>query len=284
MEKKIRFIVNADVAPVGNETVNRPLPTRALNQVGPFILLDHFGPKDFAVGKKMDVPPHPHAGIETVTYFLKGEGYHKDSLGSAQVIRPLELNWMTTGKGIVHLERMNPPEGESGKLEGFQIWVNLPQAQKWISPSFKHFSRTQLPEIELADEQVWLKILAGEVNGEKSAATFHSPLFLYHLKMRAGASFLLSVPQEQEAGIYGITGSAQADGLTFGAKQLALFEELGTEINITAKDDFEAIVLGGKPLNEPISSYGPFVMNNLKEVQKVIQDYEMGKMGSLEAL
>jgi len=284
MNKKIRSIINADVAPVGNETVNRPLPSRSLQQVGPFILLDHFGPKKFEVGKKMDVPPHPHAGIETVTYFLKGEGYHKDSLGTEQAIRPLELNWMTTGRGIVHLERMQPPAEQAGDLEGFQIWVNLPQAQKWVAPSFRHFNREQLSELNFEDDTVWLKVLAGTVHGQASDATFHSPLFLYHLKMKAGANFELPLPNDHEAGIYGIEGSAQADGVTFSQQQLALFEEDGERIQLHAKSDFEAMVLGGVPLNEPVANYGPFVMNSLKDIQQVIRDYELGKMGRLEAL
>lgn len=271
-------IIQANKTPVENISVLRPLPTRARKYVGPFILFDHFGPHK--VTGNGAVPPHPHAGFQTVTYLLKGKGQHTDSSGGSQAIEAGGVNWMTAGKGIVHAERMSG-DTQDGTSEGFQIWVNLPAKDKYTTPGFAGYTPDQLPIHPLSHGQV--RVIAGNWETTASPVSTFSPLFLYHLEVGEGAIVKIPVDGAHEAGIYvakGVVdlGTAHA---SLEKGQLAIYEAGEGEISLQAQGASELIVLGGMALNEPMATYGPFVMNTREELKQVRKDYEMGKMGEL---
>lgn len=271
--------LSADRAAVSDElTVLRALPSRGLRQVGPFIFLDHFGPLQLAPGATSEVPAHPHAGFQTVTYLLQGEGRHQDSSGAVQVIKPGDVNWMTAGKGIVHEESLR---GDAeGTLEGFQIWVNLPGRNKHVAPYFDGISAADLPVVSGPDGSR-LRIIAGTYAGVSSPVSTYSPLFLFHLDLPAGSSLILPADAAHEAGIYLASGTLKVQSETLTTGQMAIFPAAEGDIALQAQTDVQALALGGLPLGEPMVSYGPFVMNSMEQIEAVIQAYRAGEMGTL---
>ncbi|GAB4420374.1 MAG: pirin family protein [Bacteroidia bacterium] len=270
--------VVADTAQVAEDMhVLRPLPSRGLRQIGPFIFLDHFGPRKLAEGDKVEVPPHPHAGFQTVTYLLAGRGFHKDSSGAAQWLGPGGVNWMTAGRGIVHLEEI---EAEAdGVIEGFQIWVNLPARDKYLQPGFQAFEAAVLPVVPVEGGEV--RIIAGRFGDHSSPVTSYSPLFLYHLRLDAGAVIEVPVDAAAEAGVYVVRGGVLAGETPAGRSELLVYAAGEGALHLQATEASELLVLGGTPLREPMASYGPFVMNSMDEIQQVIEAYQTGKMGRL---
>lgn len=273
-------ILTAERAAVGPDlTVLRPLPGRGLRQVGPFIFLDHFGPVQLAPGATTEVPEHPHAGFQTVTYLLQGEGRHEDSSGAVQVIKPGDVNWMTAGRGIVHEEALRG-DAETGALEGFQIWVNLPAEHKYVDPYFDGLSAAELPVWEIGDGSR-IRIVAGQLGEHQSPVSTYSPLFLYHLDLQAGTRLTLPVAETHELGIYLANGSLDLDGQAMEASQMAVFGAAAGAVALQATTPVQALAFGGLPLGEPMVSYGPFVMNSMAQIEGVIRAYQAGDMGTL---
>lgn len=192
--------------------VKRILPFRLRRMVGPFIFMDHAGPiADIpAQHSKLDVLPHPHIGLSTVSYLFGGQVTHRDSLGVEQIIRPGEVNWMTAGRGIAHSERFEDPSALSGGLEMIQTWVALPEKEEEAAPSFDNYTPAQLPVF--TDKGVWMRLIAGDAYGLKNSVKTASPLFYLHVMLEAGATFAL--PKEHsERGFYIVKGSVEIAGV-----------------------------------------------------------------------
>jgi quercetin 2,3-dioxygenase len=255
--------------------LRRTIATDYLDYLDPFLLFDHFGsddPRDYLAG----FPLHPHRGIETVTYMLSGNVNHKDSMGNSGTIAACDVQWMTSGSGILHEEM--PHEPEEGKLEGFQLWVNLPAKLKMTHPRYQEVKASQIPEITLS-EGVQVKIIAGEVNGVKGPVTeiFADPEYL-DVSLEAGISFEHNLPEGHTVFAYVFEGEGIFDeeGALVSATNLVIFGE-GESIKVHTKNKpLRFLLISGNPLNEPIARYGPFVMNTPEEIEDALRDLQKG--------
>ena len=233
---------------LGGFEVGRVLPYAKRRMVGAFIFLDHMGPLTFAPGipTSVDVRPHPHIGLSTVTYLFEGEIMHRDSVGSEQPIRPGEVNWMTAGRGITHSERFERGRREGGPLNGVQAWVALPREDEETNPSFTHYAAESLPTSE--ERGVWMRAIVGEAFGMRSDVHTHSPLFYVHRVLEAGAR--VSLPDAYpERSAYIASGSIEADGQTFADGHLLVFGA-GGNVSLRAVVPTVVMLLGGEPIGE----------------------------------
>jgi hypothetical protein len=258
--------------------LRRSIATTRLDYVDPFLLFDHFGsddPRDYLAG----FPMHPHRGIETVTYMLGGRVAHRDSLGNAGVIGAGDVQWMTAGSGILHEEM---PQADAGRLNGFQLWVNLPAKLKMAQPRYQDVPASSIPEVRRQDG-VRIRVIAGEVDGVKGAVTeiFAEPEYL-DVFMPPGVVFEQPVPRGHTALAYVFEGEAAlgaseaADGTRVAATRLVLFSD-GEIIGArTEGTPMRFLLLSGRPLNEPIARYGPFVMNTRDEIQQALRELAEG--------
>ncbi|MFI5154990.1 MAG: pirin family protein [Chitinophagales bacterium] len=281
LTRTVEKIETASIEMVGVNRVKRALPTRNLKQVDPFLFIDHLLPTVVKPGDDIRIPPHPHAGFEVVTYLLDGEFFHRDSRGHDQVARGGDINWMTSGSGIVHSE--GPTEAflqKGGRLSLIQAWINLPSSKKSIEPSFRHYEAKLLPVIQT--EGAWLKVLIGQFDGRVSPILTHSPQFYYHLKLKSGNRFNIPVDADHSAAAYVLEGKVRILNEEIKAGQLADFAINGDQLVFSALEDADLIIFGGRPLKEKLVSYGPFVMNSFEDIQHAISDYEQGKMGALD--
>jgi quercetin 2,3-dioxygenase len=280
--RAIERVIDAEEAPVGTFTVRRALPARERHAVGPWVFLDHFGP--FAVTPGRDgVGPHPHAGIETVTYLLGGRNEHRDSAGNTGVVGALGAQWMTAGRGVIHAERPRVEEEGDRELHGIQLWTSLPRALKSMAPRYQRLDARAIPERVLGGARV--RIIAGELDGERGPAETLMPTFLWHVRLAPGAQFAAAVDATHEAAAYVISGAAR-----FGAGQpqaaqgqLAVWslEEGGLFIANAGSAPLEVMVLGGAPAEGPLVFHGPFVMNSVEQVRAAEIAYRTGRMGAL---
>jgi quercetin 2,3-dioxygenase len=268
--------------------VNRAFPTNLLSDLDPFLLLDEIGPKDLAPREAKGAPDHPHRGFETVTYILEGQFEHKDSRGNIGKIGPGDVQWMTAGAGVVHSEM---PEKEfaqkGGRLHGFQLWVNLSRNDKMINPRYQDIPSPKIPLSQTADGLVIAKVIAGEVLGIKAVIETRTPITYVHFTLQPGASVTQQVPKEYNAFVYvsGGQGLFGSEKQVVRRGQIITFGKDGEEVEIRAIIDtssaLDVLFIAGKPLNEPIARYGPFVMNRREEIMEAIADYQNGSMGKI---
>jgi redox-sensitive bicupin YhaK (pirin superfamily) len=254
--------------------VRRALPAAQRLMVGPFILLDHFGPAALRVGGGLNVPPHPHIGAATLTYLLQGQLFHRDSLGTAWAVRAGDVNWMTAGSGIVHLERSltNTPSG-CNPLFGQQIWVALPRAHEEQTPSFSHHAECDLPSLE--SDGASLTVLAGEAFEQRSPVPVHSDLMYVDVVLKPDAR--LAVPIEHlERAAFVLAGEIEAAGQTFGKGQLVVFRP-GVPIVLQAKLGAHVMLLGGEPFPEPRHVYWNFVSSSEDRIRQATEDWRNGR-------
>jgi redox-sensitive bicupin YhaK (pirin superfamily) len=264
----------------GGVIVRRAFPTGRLDQVDPFLLFDHMGPWDIAPGDAKGFPDHPHRGFETVTYLLEGQFEHRDSFGNHGKLEAGDVQWMTAGSGLVHSEMPGADlVRKGGRVQGFQIWVNLPKASKMEPPRYQELKAAMVPKAE--SNGVTVRVVAGEALGLKGAVETHVPITYVHATLQPGASYSQPLPAEQNAVAYVISGEAAFDGSKAGEGKLAVFEHDGDEVTIANAGDkpVDVLVLGGRPLNEPVARYGPFVMNTQEEIYQAFEDFRRGKMG-----
>jgi redox-sensitive bicupin YhaK (pirin superfamily) len=254
--------------------VRRALPTAQRLMVGPFILLDHFGPLAFRKGTGLNMPPHPHIGAATLTYLLQGQLFHRDSLGTAWAVRAGDVNWMTAGSGIVHLER-SPTKARGGgnSLFGQQIWVALPRALEEQTPSFSHHAECDLPSLE--SEGASLTVLAGEAFEQRSPVPVHSDLMYVDVVLKPDAR--LPVPIEHlERAAFVLSGEIEAAGQSFAAGQLVVFSP-GAQIVLQAKRGAHLMLLGGEPFPEPRHVYWNFVSSSQDRIRQATEDWRNGR-------
>lgn len=279
--RTVAHIETATVEMVGANKVLQALPTRNLKQVDPFILIHHMVPVDVKPGASIRIPPHPHAGFEVVTYLIDGEFFHRDSKGHDVVAKGGDINWMTSGSGIVHSE--GPTENflkTGGKLQLMQVWINLPSKYKFVDASFRNYPSSGFPVIK--NENSLLKVLVGDYEAKKSPVVTQTPMFYYHLQLKAGHLFTLPVNADHTSALYVIGGKIKVLNEEAKAGQLVDFNLDGHQIVFSAIEDADMVAFGGQPLKEKVVSYGPFVMNSFEEIRHAITDYENGKMGQLD--
>lgn len=256
--------------------VRRILPFRLRRMVGPFIFMDHAGPVDIApdATTSMDVLPHPHIGLSTVSYLFGGKVTHRDSLGVEQVILPGEVNWMTAGRGIAHSERFEDPAAlAGGTLEMIQTWVALPEKDEESAPAFDNYKPEQLPVF--TDKGVWMRLIAGNAFGLKNNVKTHSPLFYLHAVLDPGARF--GLPKEHsERGFYIAKGSVEVSGNTYGAGQMLVFNK-GVDPVIQAKELTTLMLLGGEPLGERFIWWN-FVASRKERIEQAKADWKEGRI------
>jgi hypothetical protein len=238
----------------------------------PFLLFDHFAFNDPIEGPIVGFPQHPHRGIETVTYMLEGNVRHRDSMGNIGVIGPGDLQWMTSGRGILHEEL--PKRGPSGIVNGFQLWVNLPAAQKMSTPRYQEIIAGDVPIIEHGGTQV--RLVAGEFDGTRGPVTEIAiqPLYM-DVTLAASASFSLPAPAGHAAYAYLFEGAAEFGGQQIEAVRMLVFGD-GDEIEVKTAAGARFLLMAGEPIREAIVPYGPFVMNTEAEIRQVFEDIKSG--------
>jgi redox-sensitive bicupin YhaK (pirin superfamily) len=254
-------------------TVRRALPSAHRRMVGPFIFLDQMGPAAFTDGNGLDVRPHPHIGLATVTYLLEGEILHRDSLGSVQAIRPGEVNWMTAGRGITHSERSSPEiRASGGSLYGLQTWVALPKAAEEVEPAFAHHKADEIPSAE--DGGTRITVVVGHSDGLVSPVKTFSDMVYADIVMIPGARYQLKAEHVERA-VYVVSGDIAVTGQTggFAAGELVVFKP-GAEIVMEAKSASRLMLLGGEPLAEQRHIFWNFVSSSPERLEQAKADWK----------
>lgn len=265
---------HASIAP--GMGVKRILPYQFRRMVGPFIFMDHAGPVNIvpAAIRSMDVLPHPHIGLSTVSYLFGGSVTHRDSTGAEQVIIPGEVNWMTAGRGIAHSERFEDPAAlAGGQLEMIQTWVALPEKEEESLPSFHNYKPGILPVY--TDTGVWMRLIAGNAYGLHSQVQTHSPLFYLHVELETGSHFGLPAEYSQRA-FYIVKGSVELNGIFYKAGQMLVFTQ-GVDPIIKAKEKTTLMLLGGEPLGERFIWWN-FVSSSKERIEQAKEDWKQGRI------
>jgi redox-sensitive bicupin YhaK (pirin superfamily) len=268
----------------GGVTIRRAFPTHRLDEVDPFLLFDHMGPWTLRPGEATGFPDHPHRGFETVTYLLEGQMEHRDSFGNHGRLNAGDVQWMTAGSGLVHSEMPGADLVRSGgRLEGFQIWVNLPKKAKMVAPHYQEIAAANIPEAQA--NGVTVRVIAGEALGTKGAVQTTTPIEYLHFTVAPGAAHAQTIPGSHNAVAYVIRGEVKFDGRDEAAKEgtLAVFGHDGDEVRFqnAGSDAASLLVVAGEPLGEPVARYGPFVMNTRDELVQAFDDFRSGKMGAI---
>lgn len=258
----------------------------------PFIHMDQMGEVEYGPGEPKGTPWHPHRGFETVTYMIDGTFQHQDSIGGGGLITNGDTQWMTAGGGILHIEA--PPEAlvaSGGLFHGIQLWVNLPRADKMIAPRYQDIGRSSVSLVSSPDGGGLVRIIAGEVGGHRGPGSTHSPMAMVHATLSAGARVDIPWAREFNALVYVLAGAGTVgdEARPVRTGQLAVFGP-GDHVTVTAgpgqdqrTPDLDVLVLGGRPIAEPVFAYGPFVMNTKEEVAQAFEDYQAGKLGTVPA-
>ncbi|WP_343714135.1 pirin family protein [Inquilinus sp.] len=274
----IEAVVIPRTADIGGFEVRRAVPSMQKRSVGPFVFVDEFGPTLFGAGDGIDVPPHPHIGLATVTYLFAGEQTHRDSLGTRQLIRPGDVNWMTAGSGIAHSERTPPALRATGStLFGVQTWVALPAAHEEVAPSFAHHGIDDLPVIEDAGKSV--RLIVGSAYGARSpVATFSETLYL-DAALQAGAVLPLPAEHEERA-VYVVSGRVRIGGDDFPPRQLLVLRP-GDPVAVEALEETRLMVFGGEPLDGPRRLWWNFVARSRERIEQAKEDWREGRFGTI---
>jgi redox-sensitive bicupin YhaK (pirin superfamily) len=274
--------------------VRRPFPSREIGfrEADPFLLLDHMGAVQYGPGEAKGAPWHPHRGFETVTYMIDGVMRHRDSQGGGGVISNGDTQWMTAGAGILH-DEMPPDElvASGGLFHGIQLWVNLPRSLKWTPPRYQSIAASAVRLVASARGDALVRIIAGELGAFRGPGVTWTPITLIHASLEPGARLALPWPSDFNAIAYVLSGSGAAgpEHVLIREGQAAWFGA-GSGLVVTASPApdsptgrMEVLLLGGRPIREPIASYGPFVMNTREEILQAFEDYQAGRMGTIPA-
>jgi redox-sensitive bicupin YhaK (pirin superfamily) len=254
------------------------------HELSPFVMLDYAGPTFYpATDTPRGVGEHPHRGFETVTIVYQGLVAHRDSAGNSGVIGPGDVQWMTAASGIVH-EELHEKEWakRGGTLQAIQLWVNLPKVSKMSEPGYQTIVNDQIPVVQLDGGAGSLRVIAGSVGGAKGPAKTFTPIELYDLRLRAGHSMPLQIPNGYNVGLMILSGQASIEGShRLSEAELAVLVSTGEPVTIIAEEDATILVMAGEAIDEPVARYGPFVMNTKAELVQAVNDYQAGKMGHL---
>ncbi|MCC7237479.1 MAG: pirin family protein [Bryobacterales bacterium] len=252
-------------------------------EISPFLMLDYAGPAAFEPSEKpRGVEEHPHRGFETVTIAYQGSVDHRDSAGNSGTIEPGDVQWMTAASGVVHEEMHGRAfTRQGGVFEMVQLWVNLPAKDKMSAPKYQSITKDRIPAVALG-EGASARVIAGELNGARGPAATFTPLHVWDLSMSAGSKAELPLPAGCNTAVVLLRGAVTIAGKALdGEAKLALLSKQGEAVTVEASADSLLLVLSGEPINEPVASYGPFVMNTREEIQQAVRDYHAGKMGRL---
>lgn len=274
----IASLINPRARDIGDFEVRRVLPDSKCRAVGPFVFFDHMGPVEFGPGKAIDVRPHPHIGLATVTYLFDGAIMHRDSLGSAQLIRPGAVNWMVAGSGIVHSERTaEEHRGVTMTMEGIQVWVGLPTADEETAPSFSHHAADALPEFDL--DGVTCRLIVGTAFGRSSPVPTFSPTFYIHAEAPAGAQ--IALPQEHaERAIYVVNGAVSIDGEGCDAGQMAVLRNDASP-DIVAGQASRLMMIGGSALDGKRHLWWNLVSSSRDKIEAAKERWKNGGFGNV---
>ncbi len=253
--------------------LRRSISPRSSNEQDPFLLFDHFAFNNPVEGPLRGFPMHPHRGIETVTYMLDGVTSHRDSLGNSGEIGPGDVQWMTSGRGILHEEM--PRRSASGNIDGFQLWVNLPAAQKMSQPRYQEVSAATIPLVE--KDGASIRIVAGDVDGIHGPVTeiAASPLYM-DVKLAPGSTFTYPIPRGHTTLAYVFEGTGEFSGEVVESVSMVVFNDDGDQLEVKSEAGVRFMLIAGAPFKEPIVPYGPFVMNTAEEIQQAIADLRSG--------
>ena len=292
-----RAVKSVTTAPKGFEgegfPVRRAFAGVSLADLDPFIHLDQIGEIEYAPGEPKGTPWHPHRGFETVTYMMDGVLQHQDSNGGGGLISNGDTQWMTAGRGILHIE--TPPEyvvKAGGLFHGLQLWVNLPAKEKWLPPRYQDLNREEVALVASDDAGALLRLIAGELGGFEGPGSTHTPIRMVHATVQPGAEAVLPWPSDFNALVYVLSGEG-----TVGAEkrpvrmgQLVVFGD-GERLRIAAAQqqesrspNLELLLLGGRPIQEPVAWMGPFVMNTEEEIRDAIRDFQAGRLATVPAV
>jgi redox-sensitive bicupin YhaK (pirin superfamily) len=294
LDAKVRPVLAVTDAPSGFEgegfPVRRAFAGVPMADLDPFVHMDQMGEVEYAPGEPKGTPWHPHRGFETVTYMIDGTFQHQDSIGGGGLITNGSTQWMTAGAGILHIER--PPEqliATGGLFHGIQLWVNLPAAEKWVDPRYQDLQAQDNLLLTSPDGGALVRVIAGDVAGHRGPGSTHTPISLVHASVQPGAHLLLPWPREFNALVYVLAGSG-----TIGAEHRPIHtgnlavHGTGDALEISADQVQEArhpvldvLILGGRPIGEPVVAHGPFVMNTRDEIVQAFEDYQAGRLGTV---
>ena len=258
-------------------------PLEEMNKfISPFVMLDYASPKEFSTtNQRRGVGEHPHRGMETVTFAYQGEVEHRDSSGGGGVIKPGDIQWMTAGKGVVHDEFHSVAFSKKGGIfEMVQLWINLPKKNKMAEPKYQEIKNKNIPTIALGSGTK-LRVIAGDFNGYKGPSNSFTTINLYDIISKVNNNISINFKNDTNTVILIMEGELKIENKIFKDKSILIFEREGTEINFKVSEKFKGLILNGEPIDEPIVSHGPFVMNTKEEIDEAFSDYQNGKMGSL---
>ena len=291
-----RPVVSVTTAPSGFEgegfPVRRAFAGVDLALLDPFIHMDQMGEVDYGPGEPRGTAWHPHRGFETATYIIDGTFEHQDNAGGGGVITNGDTQWMTAGAGIQHIER--PPESlvaSGGLFHGIQLWVNLPSSQKWVAPRYQDIARDHAVLLSSPDGGALVRVIAGDVAGHAGPGVTHTPMAFVHATLNPGARLVLPWNPQFNALVYALRGRGTVgpDARPLALGQLAVFGP-GDTVTITASEqqdshspNLDVLVLGGRPIGEPVAWYGPFVMNTKAEIEQTLEDFRAGRLGGIPA-
>lgn len=284
----IKHIGRSDFVNMGPIRLRQPLPTNQIEMVDPFILLHHYGPyKISEQDNPFDLGPHPHRGFEPITFLFQGEQLHRDSLGNERVVKAGDVQWITSGRGIIHSE--GPTKDfikKGGFIEGIQLWLNLPADKKMMQANYQHVKKDEFNIITSEDNKVVTRIIAGELQNTYAKIATQIPVNAFMIDAKAGGIEKVVFDSKQSGILYllkGIIKVNDSEVLELNEDQFIQFNQDGKGFKIEAQQDSLLLFLSGEPINEPVATYGPYVMNTQSELLEAMRDYQMGKMGFLPA-
>nr|AGU10866.1 Pirin [uncultured organism] len=264
---------------IADLTTRRPVPGPALEQVDPFLFLNHHGPQSYSPNNDgLPFGPHPHRGFETVTFILTGSLAHHDTGGHQSVINGGGVQWMTAGSGLIHAE-VSPAsfKQQGGPLEILQLWVNLPARLKMTAPAYTGIQADRIPAISIASDKGTLELVSGSFNGKAGPIRSLTDVFMSVVRLASGAQVNLPAPQGRSVLLYVVSGTIEVAGTEVAQWHLVTLNDDGDELSITATSDVTLLFGHADPIGEPVVARGPFVMNSQEEISAAIRDYQAGK-------
>ncbi len=279
MFKKIQSIHTAPETMMGPIKIRQAFPLRGIEQVSPFILLHHFDFTFLPHENNFNVPPHPHRGFSPVTFMFEGSVEHEDSLGNKHIVYDNEVQWINAGRGIIHSEKADKAFTEKGgRSQGIQLWINTPKAEKMNPPTYQPITKNEIVLIE--KEGVEFRLVSGQYQDKKGPAK--SDVVTAMLRMKADSNYELNFPSNHNVTFYILEGELSLNtNQTIKQYDLVVFEKSEDVILLNAKADSKLLIMAGLPINEPLVTHGPFVMNSETEILEAMRDYQQGKMGFL---
>ena len=284
--KTIQHRTASPLVNMGPIRLRQPLPTQGIENVDPFLLLHHYGP--YAISEfnnPFDLGPHPHRGFEPITLLFKGEQLHRDSLGNEMIVKAGGVQWTTAGRGIIHAEAPTKEfVKKGGDLEGIQLWLNLPAKDKMIPANYQHLEDDQIPKLFSVDKKIQLNIIAGQQNNVLGKIQTQTEVNVFTVNAQENGSIEIEIPENHQSLIYLLDGEVlinNSEVLQKGAHQMFTFNQDGNTIQFKTLQKSNLLILSGKPINEKVTQYGPYVMNTQTEILEAMRDYQQGKMGYL---